>query len=82
MHFEPRLWQFTKGVRLRIAGSAAIGLIAAVFGIARLALLGWLLAKVFRGEPFANLVLPFALVAAVMLVRGLLEYARNMAAHR
>ena len=43
MFFEPRLWQFTKGVRLRIAGSAAIGLVAAVFGIARLALLGWLL---------------------------------------
>ena len=82
MHFEPRLWQFTEGVRLRIAGSAAIGLIAAIFGIARLALLGWLLAKVFRGEPFANLVLPFVLVAAVMLARGLLEYARNMAAHR
>jgi len=82
MHFEPRLWQFTKGVRLRIAGSAAIGLIAAIFGIARLALLGWLLAKVFQGEPFENLVLPFALVGGVMLARGLLEYARNMAAHR
>ncbi len=82
MYFEPRLWQFTKGVRLRIAWSTAIGLVAAVFGIARLALLGWLLAKVFRGEPFESLIAPFALVAAVMLVRGLLEYARNMAAHR
>ena len=81
MFFEPRLWQFTKGVRLRIAGSAAIGLVAAVFGIARLALLGWLLAKVFRGEPFEGLIAPFALVAGVVLVRGLLEYARNMAAH-
>ena len=73
MFFEPRLWQFTKGVRLRIAGSAAIGLVAAVFGIARLALLGWLLAKVFRGEPFEGLIAPFALVAGVVLVRGLLE---------
>ena len=82
MYFDSRLWEFTKGVRLRIAGSAAIGLLAAVFGIARLALLGWLLAKVFRAESLESLIVPFAVVAAVMLVRGLLEYARNMAAHR
>ena len=82
MYFEPRLWQLTKGVRLRIAGSVAIGLLAAVFGIARLALLGWLLAKVFQGEPFEGLIVPFALVGGVMVARGLLEYARNMAAHR
>ena len=82
MYFDPRLWQFTKGVRLRIAASTAIGLVAAMFGIARLALLGWLLAKVFRAEPLEALIEPFAVVAGVMLVRGFLEYARNMAAHR
>ncbi len=82
MYFDSRLWEFTRGVRLRIAASAAIGLLAAVFGIARLALLGWLLAKVFRAEPPDSLIVPFAIVAAVMLIRGFLEYARNMAAHR
>ncbi|MEE2956098.1 MAG: ABC transporter ATP-binding protein [Pseudomonadota bacterium] len=82
MYFDPRLWQFTKGVRLRIAGSTAVGLLAAIFGIGRLALLGWLLAKVFRSEPLQELIVPFGVVAGVMLVRGFLEYARNMAAHR
>ena len=38
MHFEGRLWQFTAGVRGRIAGSAAIGLLAAALGVVRLAL--------------------------------------------
>ena len=82
MYFDSRLWEFTKGVRLRIAASVGIGLLAAVFGVARLALLGWLLAKVFRAEPLEFLIVPFAVVAAVMLTRGFLEYARNMAAHR
>jgi ATP-binding cassette subfamily C protein CydCD len=82
VYFDSRLWEFTRGVRLRIASSAAIGLLAAAFGIARLALLGWLLAKVFRGEPLDALIGPFAIVAAVMVIRGYLEYARNMAAHR
>ena len=35
----------------------------------------------FRGEPFGDLIAPFALVAGVVVARGLLEYARNMAAH-
>ena len=82
MYFDLRLWEFTKGVRRRIIASAAIGLIAAIFGIARLALLGWLLAKVFRGEPLETFILPFVFVAGVMLIRGLLEYVRNMTAHR
>ena len=80
--FEFRLWQFTKGVRLRIAGAVMIGLLAAAFGIARLALLGWLLAKVFRGEPLDAMIMPFTAVAGVMLLRGGIEYWRNMVAHR
>ena len=65
-----------------MAGSTAVGLLAAIFGIGRLALLGWLLAKVFRSEPLEELILPFGVVAGVMLVRGFLESARNMAAQR
>jgi ATP-binding cassette subfamily C protein CydCD len=64
--FDLRLWRFTKGVRGRIAGAVMIGLLAAALGIARLALLGWLLAKVFRGEPLDAMIMPFAAVAGVM----------------
>ncbi|MEE8499664.1 MAG: ABC transporter ATP-binding protein, partial [Kiloniellales bacterium] len=81
MYFDLRLWQFTKGVRGRIAGAVMIGLLAAALGIARLALLGWLLAKVFRGEPLDAMIMPFAAVAGVMVLRGGLEYWRNMVAH-
>ena len=33
MHFEPRLWIFTEGVRLRIAGTVLIGLAAVAAGL-------------------------------------------------
>ncbi|NKB56665.1 MAG: thiol reductant ABC exporter subunit CydC [Alphaproteobacteria bacterium] len=81
MYFDSRLWGFTKGVRARIFGAVAIGILATGFGIARLALLGWLIAKVFQGAPLEELLLPFAGVAAVMLLRGGLEYLRTMVAH-
>ena len=41
MHFEPRLWIFTKGLRLRIGWAVLIGLLAVGFGVVRLGLLGW-----------------------------------------
>ena len=82
VYFDPRLWQFTKGVRLRIAGAVVVGLMAAAVGIGRLALLGWLLAMVFQGAGFDELVGPSLAVAGVMLLRGVLEYWRNMVAHR
>ncbi len=81
MYFDLRLWGFTRGVRLRIFGSVAIGVVAVLFGIARLALLGWLIARVFAGAPLNDLTLPFIGVAAVMVVRGWLEYLRTMVAH-
>ena len=79
---DPRLLAFTVGVRGRIAFAVAVGLAAAVVGIARYAALGWLIAGVFAGEPFEALAGKFALVGAVMLLRGWLEYSRNMIAHR
>ena len=81
MYLDRRLWTFTKGVRGRICAAVAIGVVATAFGIARLALLGWLIAKVFEGVPLQQLVWPFAGVAAVMVVRGWLEYVRTMIAH-
>ena len=79
---DPRLLAFTAGVRGRIVFAVAVGLAAAVVGIARYAALGWLIAGVFAGEPFGALAGKFALVGAVMLLRGWLEYWRNMIAHR
>ena len=81
MYFDRRLWQFTEGMRLRIAGAIVLGLLSAAVGIARLALLGWLLGRVFQGEGFGDLVLPIVAVAAAMLARGVLEYWRTMVAH-
>ncbi|MCH7476951.1 MAG: ABC transporter ATP-binding protein [SAR324 cluster bacterium] len=82
MYFNRRLWGFTRGVRLRIAWAVLIGLAATGCGVARLALLGWLLGMVFAGAPPAALLMPFALVAVVMALKGLLEYWRDLVAHR
>src|SRR5262245_7710553 len=81
MHFEPRLWRFTEGVRLRILGAVLIGLFAVGLGVARLGLLGWLIGRIFAGSDLAALTLPVLLVAAVMLLRGVFEHWRVMVAH-
>ena len=76
MFFDSRLWIFTRGVRGRILASAAIGLLSSLFGVARLALLGWLLAMVFAGEPLGTLLPAAGAVAALILLRGGVEYWR------
>jgi ABC-type multidrug transport system fused ATPase/permease subunit len=81
MHIEPRLLVFTKGVRWRIAAAVAIGLLSVGLGVARLGLLGWLIGQVFAGRSASDLVLPFVLVAAVMLLRGSAEHWRAVVAH-
>jgi ABC-type multidrug transport system fused ATPase/permease subunit len=81
MHIEPRLWTFTRGVRLRIAWTVLIGLIASALGVARLGLLGWLIGALFAGQSLAQLLLPTAAIAAVMVLRGVFEHWRAMIAH-
>ena len=81
MHFETRLWQFTEGVRLRILYAVLIGLVATCFGIARLALLGWLIGRIFVGERLQDLAIPLLVVALVIVLRGALEHWRAMVAH-
>src|SRR5262245_45850979 len=81
MYLDPRRWAFTRGVRARIAWTVLIGLLTVGIGIARLALLGWLLARVIARDPLSALLLPACLAAAAMLLRGVLEYWRAMVAH-
>jgi ATP-binding cassette subfamily C protein CydCD len=81
MHIEPRLLVFTRGVRARIAATVAVGLLGVGFGIARLALLGWLIGQVFAGKPLQELVLPVVLIAIVMVLRGAAEHWRAVMAH-
>ena len=81
MHFESRLWAFTKGLRLRIVYAVVIGLAATAFGIARLALLGWLIGRIFAGDGFGDLLLPLLAVGLVIVLRGALEHWRAIVAH-
>ncbi|HEV8441804.1 MAG TPA: ABC transporter ATP-binding protein [Methylomirabilota bacterium] len=82
MYLDRRLWAFTRGVRLRIAAAVLLGLVTVGVGIARLALLGWLLSRVIAGAPLRSLV-PLALATiAAIVARGWLEYWRAMVAHR
>ena len=55
MYLNRRLWAFTEGVRLRIAGATLAGLLAVLAGTARLALLGWVLGRVLAGDSLARL---------------------------
>ena len=82
MYFDLRLWQLTRGMRWRIAATVLMGLCAAAVGVARFVLLGSLIALVYRGAPAAALFLPAAAVAAIVLVRAVLEHERTMVAHR
>ena len=82
MYFDFRLWGLTHGVRLRIAWAAFIGLLTAAAGVARLALLGWLLAEGFDGRGAGSLVVPIAGVAGVVLLRGALQFYKEMVSHR
>ena len=81
MHFETRLWQFSKGVRLRISYAVLIGLVATALGIARLALMGWLIGRIFVGDSLQQLALPLLVVAFVIVLRCLFEHWRAMVAH-
>jgi ATP-binding cassette subfamily C protein CydCD len=81
VYLNRRLWAFTDGVRLRIVGATLAGLLAVLLGTARLALLGWVLGRVLAGDGLGHLVWPVAGVAALIALRGLLEYGRAMVAH-
>jgi ATP-binding cassette, subfamily B, bacterial len=82
MYFDRRLWQLTRGLRGWIALAILLGLVAAVVGIARFAILGVLLARVFAGGGFAAVALPALGVAAAVVLRGAVEHHRALISYR
>jgi ATP-binding cassette subfamily C protein CydCD len=81
VYLDSRLWALTAGVRGRIVATVLVGLAAVAAGIARLALLGWLLGRVLAGESLAALAPAIALTAVALGARSALDYARTMVAH-
>src|SRR3979411_201517 len=81
MYFDRRLWQLTRGLRGRILLAIVIGLAASALGIARFALLGVLLARVFTGAGFAAIAEAAIGVAFAVVLRGLLDHRRTVIAH-
>ncbi len=82
MSLNWRLFQLTQGFRLRLLGAAVLGLGASMAGIGRLALSGYVLGLVFQGRPLSALVLPVFGVAACILLRAGLEYAKEALGNR
>ena len=77
MTFSWELWRFTDGVRARIAAAVGLGLLAVAAGVARLALLGWMGARIFEGDSFGSLAWLIAAVALITLARSALLYAKE-----
>ena len=82
MYFDRRLWQLTRGLRGRILLAIAIGLAASALGIARFALLGVLLARVFSGAGAGAIALAAFGVGLAVVLRGLLDHSRTIIAHQ
>ncbi len=77
MTFSWELWRFTEGVRWRVVLSVLVGLLAVAAGVARLALLGWIGARIFEGDGFGDLVPLIIAAAASIAARSLFLYAKE-----
>src|ERR1700716_3296625 len=71
----------TRGVRGRMALAALVGLAAVPISMWRLTLTGQAMARVFTGEPFNALVGMLALIASLIVLRALLQLARDEVAN-
>ncbi|MBV9131616.1 MAG: ABC transporter ATP-binding protein, partial [Chloroflexi bacterium] len=77
MYFDWRLFALTRGVRGRIALAALIGLAAVPISMWRLTLTGQTMARAFSGEPFAALIGVLLFIAMLIVLRAILQYARD-----
>ncbi len=78
MYLDRRLLTHTRGVRVRIAAAAVLGLCAVAAGISRLAFSGLIIAGVLTGAAFSSLVPYLAAVAGFIALRALFQYLRDM----
>ena len=78
MYLDRRLLTHTRGVRLRIAASALLGLLAVAAGISRLAFSGLIIAGVLTGAAFSSLIPYLAAVAGFIALRAVFQYLRDM----
>ena len=77
MYFNLRLFALSKGLRPRIALAAIVGMLALAAGVARLALTGWLIGRVFQGDGLSSLGLPLIVLGVLIAVRGQIQYLRD-----
>lgn len=77
MYLDLRLLRLTRGFRLRIALAAIVGLAAVPISMLRLTLTGQAMARAFTGEPFNALIGVLTLIAALILLRAVLQLARD-----
>ena len=82
MYFDRRLWQLTRGLRGWIASAILLGLVASVVGIARFAILGVLLSRVFDSAGCVAIAITAVGVAIAVLLRGVVDHHRAMISHR
>ena len=78
MYLDRRLLTHTRGVRMRIAAAALLGLLAVAAGISRLAFSGLIIAGVLTGAAFSSLVPYLAAVAGFIALRAVFQYLRDM----
>jgi len=77
VYFDRRLFGMTRGVRGRMALAALVGLAAVPISMWRLTLTGQAMARMFTGEPFNAIVGMLVLIASLIVLRALLQLARD-----
>ena len=82
MYFNWRLFSFTEGYRWMLALAVVFGLLASVAGVTRLALSGYALALVIRGEPSGDVIFAVSAIVAAIFLRALFQYIKETTGHR
>jgi ATP-binding cassette subfamily C protein CydCD len=82
MYFDYRLWRLTQGMRARMAGGIALGLLALAAGILRYVFLGQMLARVFAGDPWQRWAEAAGATVVMVLLRAGLDHWRTLQANR
>jgi ATP-binding cassette subfamily C protein CydCD len=82
MYFDRRLFALTRGVRLRIALAALLGLIALPVIIERLVLQASVLAQVFQGKSVLAVLPLVVMIAILILIRAALQFSKEEVANR